>query len=903
MRNLKSLTRNVLKYIFVFYISQLVTVSVYAVKAYPHPIVVTQPDGSTLTIQLHGDEFYNYRTTVDGYLLKQNSNEFYTYASIDSAGELVESQYIAKDISKRSVNEIQFVKSLSKAEQIPAIKSNFNRAKKVSLGEVRQKVFPKVGSPKTLVILVNFTDKSYVTLNSQIAFTNLLNQDAYSDNGATGSARDYFLSSSYGKFSPQFNVVGPYTLPHSIAYYGANSIDSKYVNAPDMIVDACNLAHSGGLDFTQYDTDNDGIIDNVFVVFAGYNEAEGASTNTVWPHRWSVVAGSNYSGTNESITYNGKLLRDYACTSELRGYSGSNMCGIGTFCHEFSHVLGLADYYHTTESKATLGNWSLMDVGNDLNLGRTPPTYSVFDRAYLGWLIPEEVNMPSDLTLLPIYQGKTQPANTQNQAYLLSEGNDEFFLLEYRKKTGWDAFLPNEGMLIWHIDFDALSWAYNTVNNYTGATQTELSHMRVFLESPGWLPAPNTPGYPFPSDVIDYFTPRTWAGKDIKRKISDIYKTEDEISFSVMKPQLTVNGELTDFTSIRGTPSVHQSVNVFVTDLLDNLILELPIGANFEIKLSTESVWGKKITITPINNNVDCVLNIRYNPNTMGNHVEFLDITSTGLDATGVLVGTANPVIITQVYGGGGNSGAAYKSDFIEFYNTTDSDIDISGWTVYYVAATSSSTTVKYEFPLNTRIKAGKHFALKCADGAGVQPAWNVTFDETSTMALSGSSGKVILLKSNAAFTLSTPPTLNEIINNTDFIDYVGYGTTAVPIWGSAMASNTTNNTSAKRKFLDGSYQYNQNIGNDFELVTANPRNSSITTNTVQNSITKIQVNLVNKTLFINGIENEKTLQIYNSIGLNVLSSETISKSISLNHLSNGIYFVKIGSDIFKIKL
>jgi hypothetical protein len=161
----------------------------------------------------------------------------------------------------------------------------------------------------------------------------------------------------------------------------------------------------------------------------------------------------------------------------------------------------------------------------------------------------------------------------------------------------------------------------------------------------------------------------------------------------------------------------------------------------------------------------------------------------------------------------------------------------------------------------------------------------------------------VILLKSNAAFTLSTPPTLNEIKNNTDFIDYVGYGTSAVPIWGSAMASNTTNTTSAKRKFLDGSYQYTQNIGNDFELVTANPRNSSITTNTLQNSITKINVNLINKTLIINGIVGEKAIEIYNSVGLNILSSDIMSNSLSLNHLSNGIYFVKIGSEVFKIKL
>jgi len=573
MKNLIMSTKfysTVLKHLFVFCVFNFSIVSSYAVKAYPHPIFVTQPDGSTLTIQLHGDEFYNYRTTTDGYLLKQNSKEFYTYATIDSLGELAESQIVANEIAKRSANEIQFVKSLNKSEQITAVKSNFSRAKKISSREVRQNEFPKIGSPKSLVLLVNFTDKSFVTVNSQIAFTNLLNQDGYSANGGTGSARDYFMSASYGKFSPQFNIVGPYTLPHNMAYYGASSSNDRDQNPQQMVVDACNLAFSGGLDFSQYDTDNDGVIDNVFVVFAGYNEAEGASTNTIWPHRWSVVAGSNYSGNTESITYNGKLLRDYACTSELRGNSGSNMCGIGTFCHEFSHVLGLADYYHTTESKNTLGNWSLMDVGNDLNLGRTPPTYSVFDRKLMGWFVPEEVNTPSDLTLLPIYQGKTTPLNTNNQAFLLSGSNNEYFLLEYRKRTGWDEFLPGEGLLIWHIDYDATAWAYNTVNNYTGTTQTEASHMRVFLETPGWSPTPITPGSPFPSEIIDYFTPTTWSGNDIKRKITDIYKTESDITFSVMKPELTVNGELNEFKTLLGTPSTAQTVNFVVLDIYEN---------------------------------------------------------------------------------------------------------------------------------------------------------------------------------------------------------------------------------------------------------------------------------------------------------------------------------------------
>ncbi|MFZ4725131.1 MAG: S8 family serine peptidase [Paludibacter sp.] len=260
-------------------------------------------------------------------------------------------------------------------------------------------------------------------------------------------------------------------------------------------------------------------------------------------------------------------------------------------------------------------------------------------------------------------------------------------------------------------------------------------------------------------------------------------------------------------------------------------------------------------------------------------------------------------VMITQVYGGGGNSGATYKSDFIEFLNTTDSDINISGWCLYYIAATSSSTSQKFEFPANTIIKAGKFFALKGGEGAGTQPAWNVIFDGTCTLNLSGSTGKILLLTSNATFTLSTPPTIDEIINNINFMDYVPFGTTAIPIWGSAMASNTTSTTSAKRKYMNGAFQYTKNIGNDFEVVTAEPRNSTITSNLNPIDNSEITLFAFDKTLFISGINQNENIEIFNTTGLKVYNSTILNSSISLNKLTNGIYIVKIGVKTFKIKL
>lgn len=273
-------------------------------------------------------------------------------------------------------------------------------------------------------------------------------------------------------------------------------------------------------------------------------------------------------------------------------------------------------------------------------------------------------------------------------------------------------------------------------------------------------------------------------------------------------------------------------------------------------------------------------------------------------DAVGVLLSNTSPnVIITQVYGGGGNSGAIYKSDFVELYNTTNSDINISGWNLYYLGATSASTNMKYVFPTNTIIKANKYYVLKCADGAGTQPAWNITFDGTSTLALGGSAGKLILLKTNDTFTLSAAPSINEIINNPNFADYVTYGTTPVPIWGSAMTANTTNSTAAKRKLIDGNHQYTKNIGNDFEIVTAEPRNSSITTKVeiVQNS--NISLYAANKTIYISGSTNNEIIEIYSTTGLKVYSSMIFSNSVRLVNLTSGIYIVRIGLNTYKIIL
>ncbi|HEY5592846.1 MAG TPA: M6 family metalloprotease domain-containing protein [Paludibacter sp.] len=632
---------------------QLTFLPVLAVKAYPFPITVTQPDGTQLTIRLKGDEFHHFQTTEDGYILKKNVKGYLTYAILNSSGETIESQYTARNINKRSMKEIQFLKTVSKSAGLQSAVNSMRKSKMLSIQNQPQRAFPLMGTPKSLVILVNFSDTSFVTPTPQTAFTNLLNQDGYNTNGGTGSARDYFMSSTYGKFTPTFDVVGPYILPHKMAFYGANDANDNDVNPQQMVIDACALASTNGLDFRQYDTDNDGFVDNIFIYYAGYNEAEGGPANSIWPHRWTL--------DNYSTKFNGKIIYDYSCTSELRGSSGSNMCGIGTFCHEFGHVLGLPDYYDTSGTQTnTLNSWSIMDEGCYNNGSRTPPTYSVYDRFFLGYITPQQVNTASNFTLLPIYQGKTQPANTNNQAFLLSStthnlngsspGPSEFFMLEYRIKTGWDTYLPAEGMCIWHIDYNQTAWDNNTPNNFTGTTQTTGSHMHVYLQPLSG--STTTPGSAFTNGS---FTPTTWSGTDINRAISGITKTVNNFTFNLMAPRITTTGNFTLFSTTVGMPSVIQNIVLIGYNLMGNLQIGLLDNSNFEIKLSTENTWSRSINITPVLENLNVTLQVHYNPISAGSQTDQLLLTSTG--ATNInmdLSGTATllydpyaPAIVT----------------------------------------------------------------------------------------------------------------------------------------------------------------------------------------------------------------------------------------------------------------
>ncbi|MGC3978827.1 MAG: M6 family metalloprotease domain-containing protein [Paludibacteraceae bacterium] len=500
-----------------------------AVPAYQMPVIMKQPDGREITFRLYGDEHFSYKTTTDDYLITEDNDGYLTYAEIDKKGIIHSLGVKVNELSKRSINEIRFVNKLKTTtnDEFNNQIKNITNARKINIQKnifSEPRKFPIKGSPRSLVILVNFSDKNFVTSNPQQAFTDLLNQEGYSTNSGTGSAKDYFRDNSNSAFDPIFDVVGPYTLPNNMSYYGESSSSSNDSNPRQMVIDACTLADADGIDFSIYDTDNDGYIDNVFIYYAGYNEAEGGASSTVWPHRWVV---------SSNLKLDGKYLYDYACTSELRGYSGSKMCGIGTFVHEFGHVLGLPDLYATNyASHHTLSSWDVMDAGPYNNSGRTPPAYSSYERFYLGWLTPTELKNPQNVTL--------DTLTTSNQAYLISQtGNNnlngenpnpvEFFMLENRQKKGWDTYLPGHGLLITRIYYSSSGWHNNTVNNTASSMGVDI------IEADGLATDATNAGdtYPGTSNNSGY-SPTLRNGTDIGKPLTYITESNGIITFKIM---------------------------------------------------------------------------------------------------------------------------------------------------------------------------------------------------------------------------------------------------------------------------------------------------------------------------------------------------------------------------------
>ena len=582
-----------MKKISSFLASLLVSLNLAAVPAKPVTRTITLSDGTTVQATLRGDETFHFYAAADGRRFIANADGTFRTVSPDEV-----SNSWAQRVAARNQHRAARIQARRNAPFYS--KSRLNSA--------------YTGNKRGLVILVNFKDKAMT--HTQSEFNEQFNTVGYNKNKHYGSVRDYFLSQSYNKLTIDFDVVGPYTLKNNMSYYGANDSNGDDLRPGDMIVEACQAADAE-VNFNDYDWDGDGEVDQVYVIYAGFGEAQGAPASTIWPHEWqlSEAAGS-------TLKLDGATIETYACSNELMGTSGTKMDGIGTACHEFSHCLGLPDLYDTANSKNFgMSVWSIMDTGSyngpsDYE-GCVPSAYGAYERIMAGWLDPVELKDPTEISGM-------KDITDAPEAYIIynEKNKNEYYLLQNIQQTGWNSYAYGHGMLVVHIDYDADAWYNNTVNNTA-------SHQRCTI-----IPADNDygmnyyedfegdpyPGYTNNTSLTNtskpaakLFNANTDGKKFMNKPIEDIAEsTNGLISFTFnggaaanipvpvanAATNVTANGFTASWSAVDGAQSYTIEINE-VSEQAATVLLKEDF-AGFATQTAAGTDWGEKHTLDQV---------------------------------------------------------------------------------------------------------------------------------------------------------------------------------------------------------------------------------------------------------------------------------------------------------------
>lgn len=514
------------KFLFVL-MSMMAVVGAMAAPADRTPVRVTQPDGTTLTLRLVGDEFFHYNTTADGYTIVAVDGAWQYAMSHD--GQVVASGRLAHDSERRTADEAQWLTGvphhLTSASDITAARQA--RARRDGPAERTPAI--DYGNFHGLIVLVDYTDKQFSMDNPSEFYDRMINQENYTGfdyNGqfvpCTGSVRDYYNDQSSGLFDPQFDVVGPVTVPFECTAHTGNSNSWRVFKAA---MDSVGPK----LDLSQYDLNNDGMVDIIIFIGAGFaSNFGGNNSNYLWPHQSILYDYDNH----RYLRYNGIYVGTYAATNEMYGWETdptSTPEGIGTIAHELGHVLGLMDHYDTNYSDLGQshdpGYWDVMASGDHLNKCHTPCNYNLFERYALGWASPPVIDQSGDYSLNPL--------DTSNEGYILKTSVDnEYFLLENRQQTGWDAYLPGHGLLVWRVDStNASVWVQNKVNADPSHNYFEL--LRAVESSSGAKASDPFPGSGNVTGVSDIRL-HTWSGEPNTYMLNSIAEQGGIITFSAV---------------------------------------------------------------------------------------------------------------------------------------------------------------------------------------------------------------------------------------------------------------------------------------------------------------------------------------------------------------------------------
>ena len=470
-----------MKRILISAVLSLCAAMTFAIPAKKSWKVVSQSDGTTIKVSQAGDEHLHYYITEDNVPIYKAADNRYCYLTIEN-GKLHNSGVLAHESAARSAKELQVMNTIHDlapiARQMAAKKrSAAKRCVRPDRLPSKDDISVFKGSKKALVILAAFSDKSFSKGDDAIVkfYDEVLNQEGYSQNGAAGSVHDYFKDMSRGEFDLTFDIVGPVKVSKSATYYGGPSpIMGGTDHIGEFITETIKKADEKcDIDCKKYDWDDDGEVEQVFVLYAGYGQATGGPTGTIWPNAWTLDEALQNSDGNGGFSIDGVFINQYACSNELYLDSGTVPMGLGVFCHEFSHCMGLPDMYDTNYgSTPTMGDWDLL-AGGSYNgphgIGWCPAGWTSYERAYAGWLELTELKAGD------IIKGMTSLEEADGKAYVIYNDNhkDEYYLLENHKGMGWDKYTPENGLLIIHVDYDKDLFDNNIVNSKGEFTPAE----------------------------------------------------------------------------------------------------------------------------------------------------------------------------------------------------------------------------------------------------------------------------------------------------------------------------------------------------------------------------------------------------------------------------------------------
>ena len=437
----------------------LMSINAWGAKAFPGPYTFTQPDGTQLSVTLHGDEYFHYYTTLDGVILVREGDTFFI-AEICDDGDIKATNVLAHNNGVRTSKEIALIQSQNKEKLFTgsAIKKAIRKVP-VSTN-VTPKYTPHKGSPNIVVILAQFQDVQFTVNDPVNAFDDIFNASSLKDYGNhntsnIGSVKRYFKMMSTNEFTPNFKIVGPVTVSKNRKYYGGSSKTPDDENADKLATEAVDSVMKLGLvdlNSNEYDVDNDGNVDLVYIVYAGHMQNMGGSNESVW-------AKASY--TNHSIGT--KKVRRYCMSGELLHPDASGyIASIGVICHEFSHCLGLPDLYVTSayyKDNQEMELWDLMDGGENLHNGWQPAAYTAWEKEAMEWPVNIQ-NLSEGQTSVDL----STPTTDGGTVYRIVNPNDanEYIMLENIQQKGWNigcyvAEGTTGGVLAYHMKYPKTS--------------------------------------------------------------------------------------------------------------------------------------------------------------------------------------------------------------------------------------------------------------------------------------------------------------------------------------------------------------------------------------------------------------------------------------------------------------